>query len=838
MKLRSYQTDAVNEIWAALRTGKTAISVISTGGGKTVVMLEIIRKAIAQKPDIKIVFLVQKNNLLYQTVNRINTFLPDKSVSIFNGDEKDLDGQIVVGTIQSLYKTKFEKLNMIIVDECFSGDTEILTENGFIRFDSLQNEMVAQVEKGSFKMSFVKPIRKIKKLPKDDLLLIKSDQKIDLLLTKNHEMLTTNMKGEWKKVFASDLVRANYCKIMTCGYASGTDNVLSCKEKFAICYQADGSTHYISEDKKSATYSFSFSKERKIECFLELIKQCGFKLSEVKTSKPKNKNTKQKRRFLVKTDLILTKNISDFIPIKNIGIDKCKKIIEYMNIWDGHICKDNKEMYLYTNANKESADFYHAIACMSGYKTSMTVVHDKRKSTYKKIYRLFIKKDGNTITTQGFSINPVKYDGHVFCVEVPTGLIIVRRNGKTAVVGNCHNLDQENGRYKKFIDLNDHERLKIVGVTATPMRGTEKIFGEGKLFKDVCYKLSLQELINMGFLVRPSLKKPDHQIDTGSFKIRNGEYAQEDVERAVTNNEVVSKQIADALPRISDRKKIVWACSSINHCDMIFDQLKLLGEKAAKIHSKMNSDDRDKHTDYFENGDARHLVFVTIVSEGWDYPPTDAVIFLRPTRSAVLYIQTVGRCLRPSDGKKDALVLDYGNVVATIGPIDSPKLLGSRRSKKEKEDDKKQRVCPACREYLFSFSYECPNCNHELVKRPEERLEKKTTTANDAFILRADTKPVQLKISNVRFRKHISKNKNVCFQIIYEQPNIFQNGINEYFVYDKAFSIKKLQQRLIELDCDIMGTIDEQILQRPRKIPKAIETKDNKGYTVVTKLFF
>jgi superfamily II DNA or RNA helicase len=49
---------------------------------------------------------------------------------------------------------------------------------------------------------------------------------------------------------------------------------------------------------------------------------------------------------------------------------------------------------------------------------------------------------------------------------------------------------------------------------------------------------------------------------------------------------------------------------------------------------------------------------VDIVSEGFDVPDTEAVQLARPTKSLVLYLQQVGRCMGPAAGKEFGLVLD------------------------------------------------------------------------------------------------------------------------------------------------------------------------------------
>jgi superfamily II DNA or RNA helicase len=65
------------------------------------------------------------------------------------------------------------------------------------------------------------------------------------------------------------------------------------------------------------------------------------------------------------------------------------------------------------------------------------------------------------------------------------------------------------------------------------------------------------------------------------------------------------------------------------------------------------------------------LVTVDVVSEGFDVPAASVAILLRPTKSLGLYLQQVGRVLRPAPGKEAALILDHvGNVTRHGFPDD------------------------------------------------------------------------------------------------------------------------------------------------------------------------
>src|SRR5690606_18956576 len=60
----------------------------------------------------------------------------------------------------------------------------------------------------------------------------------------------------------------------------------------------------------------------------------------------------------------------------------------------------------------------------------------------------------------------------------------------------------------------------------------------------------------------------------------------------------------------------------------------------------------------FETGELEVLVNCMVLTEGFDEPSASCAIIARPTKSAALYVQMVGRVLRKHPSKRDALVLD------------------------------------------------------------------------------------------------------------------------------------------------------------------------------------
>lgn len=401
------------------------------------------------------------------------------------------------------------------------------------------------------------------------------------------------------------------------------------------------------------------------------------------------------------------------------------------------------------------------------------------------------------------------------------------------VLDECHNVDQESGRYFSF--LSKYKNAKILAFTATPYRSTGYIYGPKKLFTKITYSRGLKDLIADGFLVRPVIKRMEEKFDTSKLHVRMGEFRQEEVERLTSDEDKVCKQIVDAIPRMIDRRKVVWACSSINHCELVNRLLKSYGEDSCTLHSKMQDAERIEAQRSFERGSARHMVFVSIVSEGYDHPPIDCVVLMRPIRSPVLYVQTCGRGLRLAPNKSDLLVLDYGGVVETLGPLDSPMISSGGGGSKVDVVKTGMKFCPQCLSYVTAFSKVCPDC-HYVYPQPNS-IEKLFDRAHEGTILSEPKKPKRVEIRSTSLSKFKSKNGNDCLKITYHPTNIFSPPINEYHVWGNQWAERRMMKRLIELDVDLMATLEEQVSQVVKRKPSAINVLEEK-YTKVLSIEF
>ena len=684
IKLRDYQKDAIDNIEANIAFGETNLILkAQTSFGKSITLAGLCERFKHQK----IVIIVNIEPLIDQIAFFLKELNIDYSI-LKAGRESEFnsDSQVKLVMAQTLY-ARLDKINiqadMVVRDECFTPDVEILTEKGFIRFDKLKNEKVAQFNSTSNNISFIEPIRKIQYKYEGEIYNISTRDSIDVSVTPNHDFLINN-----KKVKTKDIVYSNEYKINVAGYGIGESKKLTQYEKLAIAFQADGSLHheYIDNEKISPSIEsrigfipkkgqcsilFSFSKERKIKQLIADFKSLNIK--ELKKQYSKRKNTKPRRRFIIsQVDRNkISKKLSDIFDLKDFSVKKARDFIEYMVIWDGHI--NSKANYYYSSAIKENADFIQAVAILAGYKAKISVQVDNRKKSYSDIYRVFISKNKNQITTQCIknNINTEHYSGDIYCVEVPDSNIIVRKNGKAIVIGNCHREYNQ----KRTNELLKHlEPEVIVGLTATPYDQTGyKLAGS-----TIVNTVDTEWLTKNGYLspIKYYIPKWSETLDYSLVTKSGNDYVLDELDEILTSEKNMPKILKAMNDMKCKNKKALVFCTTIEQCSKITDMLVKDGYLAKAYHSKNKKKDNEeilkaftnnttyKQIDYdktlFEGEDepeeyVKCLVSVSKLTTGFSVNDIDIGVSLRSTQIRSLFEQIAGRIRRTSNSLDDIL---------------------------------------------------------------------------------------------------------------------------------------------------------------------------------------
>jgi superfamily II DNA or RNA helicase len=200
------------------------------------------------------------------------------------------------------------------------------------------------------------------------------------------------------------------------------------------------------------------------------------------------------------------------------------------------------------------------------------------------------------------------------------------------------------------------EKVKLLGVTATPCRTN----GEG--FRDLFAKLILSEPIK-SFIHKGYLSSIKHlatsipDLSQVRFDNRTNDYNEKDLEIIVRNERIMADLIDSYFRYAKDKKCIVFALNRAHSIDIV-RRFTEKGVPANYIDSNTPKVQRDQIVTDFKAGIYKVLSNVNIFTEGFDCPDVEVVQLARPTKSLVLYLQQVGRVMRPFENKPFGLILD------------------------------------------------------------------------------------------------------------------------------------------------------------------------------------
>lgn len=267
---------------------------------------------------------------------------------------------------------------------------------------------------------------------------------------------------------------------------------------------------------------------------------------------------------------------------------------------------------------------------------------------------------------------------------------------------------------------------KIIGVSATP------IDNKGYLlpgFDECINDLQLQDLIDMGFLVKPNYYSlSNYKIDLSKVHITNGDFNVEELDNMMINFERLDK-IFNEWSKIATDKKTIAFCSSIKQAEATCNYFREKGVSCACLHSK--SKNRESTLAALKNGLYQIVFNVGILVAGFDEPTVNCIMFLNPTKILRRYIQQAGRGLRLAPNKTECLMLDFAGLTSLHGFCNDLRFY----SPAPPEAEYKYKECPECGNILPKHIKKCDVCGYEFtveemisVSKPKkneiERLEK------------------------------------------------------------------------------------------------------------------
>lgn len=184
--------------------------------------------------------------------------------------------------------------------------------------------------------------------------------------------------------------------------------------------------------------------------------------------------------------------------------------------------------------------------------------------------------------------------------------------------------------------------------------------------------------------------------------------------RSLTGDAVAHyRQHADGRPAIA-------YCCNIAHAEAVAQAFREAGYRAVAASGESKAADREAAIGGLATGATQVLCAADLISEGLDIPAVECVLLLRPTASLTLYMQQVGRGLRPADGKEALVVLDHSGNAHRHGLPSDDREWSLEGRPKGKAKPAALRQCPKCY-VVHRPAAACPECGHAYRRRPSGR---------------------------------------------------------------------------------------------------------------------
>lgn len=202
---------------------------------------------------------------------------------------------------------------------------------------------------------------------------------------------------------------------------------------------------------------------------------------------------------------------------------------------------------------------------------------------------------------------------------------------------------------------------ELLGLTATPER-TDGIDVRKYFDGRTAAEIRLWDALEAELLVPFHYFGLSDGTDLTQVSWRSGRYDPVELENLYTANtarlRVVLSQLQDKVPDLTAMRALGF-CSGVKHAQFMSDAFNQAGISAAWVSGATAPIERAQTLRDLTARKVNIVFSADVFNEGLDLPDVDTVLFLRPTESATLFLQQLGRGLRRTKDKAVLTVLDF-----------------------------------------------------------------------------------------------------------------------------------------------------------------------------------
>lgn len=314
---------------------------------------------------------------------------------------------------------------------CVDGETEVLTSRGWVRFDELGagsdgtvQGLVAQWDAESNKIEFTEA-QFVKQDYEGEMIHVENKH-IDLLMTPNHRCPLGNRQTSKMEVLTADNYKEDKIQLHGAPLDSASSIDLTNDQiAFILAVQADGHWH-------DGGIDFAVWKERKKDRLVDILAGMGAEFSS-----NINKNGKYRIRVLAgDAPKLAYKYLGETKLFGSWVLGLSQEQMSFFSrevfFWDG--CWERKTMY--ASCKKTNADWVQAVLTLCGKRAKVRKYNTPEG--HQDSWQVDCTSTNYSMTTNAKK-STIPWSGPVYCVTVPSGFFLIRRNGKACITGNSQN---------------------------------------------------------------------------------------------------------------------------------------------------------------------------------------------------------------------------------------------------------------------------------------------------------------------------------------------------------------------------------------------------------------
>ncbi|WP_030970986.1 DUF3427 domain-containing protein [Streptomyces sp. NRRL S-1824] len=214
--------------------------------------------------------------------------------------------------------------------------------------------------------------------------------------------------------------------------------------------------------------------------------------------------------------------------------------------------------------------------------------------------------------------------------------------------------------YRRILD--HFEPQELLGLTATPERmdglNIQDEFFEGR----IAAEMRLWEALENDLLSPFHYFGVTDNTDMSAVTWKRGSYDSTALSNLFTGNDARARLVVQAVKdKVADpgTMRALGFCVSVTHADFMADFFRRAGLNAVSLSGETPRPERKDALDQLKAGTLQVIFSVDLFNEGLDIPDVDTLLLLRPTSSATVFLQQLGRGLRRTEDKAVLTVLDF-----------------------------------------------------------------------------------------------------------------------------------------------------------------------------------